>query len=57
MRLKKEFVRLKRVIARLRKVNLSLTKSIWQVFFTVEQFQGRTKNKNSVFKKLSKKKS
>ena len=26
-------------------------------FFTVEQFYGRTKNKNSVLKKLSKKKS
>jgi hypothetical protein len=26
----------------------------WQVFFTVEQFKGRNKNKNSVFKNLEK---
>ncbi len=28
---------------------------IWQVFLTTEQFKGRTKNKNSVSKKLTKK--
>ncbi len=27
---------------------------IWQVFLATEQFQGRNKNKNSVFKKLTK---
>jgi len=27
----------------------------WQVFLTAEQFQGRTKNENSVFKRLTKK--
>ena len=27
----------------------------WQVFLTTEQFQGRTENKNSVSKKLTKK--
>jgi len=30
-------------------------KYIWQVFFTVEQFWSRKKNKNSVFKKLTEK--
>jgi len=28
---------------------------IWQVFFTAEQFEGCTKNKNSISKRLSKK--
>jgi len=32
-----------------------LLSCMWQVLLTTEQFQGRNKNKNTVFRKLAKK--
>jgi hypothetical protein len=38
------------------KLNIFGESSKWQVFLAAEQFEGRTKNENSVSKKLSTKK-